>query len=85
MAIKRVMEVTVNPKDGSPFDLTGDDAQRALQSWDKRGQGYESGITFTNGDGNRESLDFKCICSVVAKPQTEEQAPDRPCEPVECL
>jgi len=86
MAIKRVMNIELNLKDGAPIPLSGDDAQRVVQAFDSIGAGsIVGGVKFKNASGDTQFVLFSCLCGYTVKATTEETAPDRPCEPVECL
>ena len=86
MAIKREMSVTLKFKSGATADLTGIEAQQALQSYKRRVVGgIHSALTFINGDGKQEFVEFECLCGMVVNDTTETTVPDVPCEQVNCI
>lgn len=86
MAIKRVLNITVNYKSGTTIDLTGDDAQRVIQAYQRRNAGsIEKTVPIKQADGSIDEVDFDCLCGYKLKETTEDTAPDAPCGTVDCL
>lgn len=87
MAIKRIMKVDVNRTDGSKLTFEGDQAQAIIQQFEKRrlGQTDYNELYFINEEGNREGLEWRCVCGFTQHPTTEEEVPDRQCDPMDCI
>lgn len=86
MAKKNVPHVTLNFKDGSTQDFSGDSAQAILQAYAQHKAGeILGGVQFTNADGNPQYVQFDCLCGFIRKPDTQEDVPDRPCKQIDCF
>lgn len=87
MAIKRTMKVDVNLTSGSKLTFEGDQAQAIIQQFEKRrlGQTDHNELYFVDEDGNRTGLEWRCVCGYTQHPTTEEEIPDRECDPMDCI
>ena len=83
---KRIPHITLNLKDGTPIDLDGDNAQRVLQDYTTWQQGgIAQALTYVDGSGNTQKVNFDCLCGITIKPQTKEPVAGRPCEDITCF
>ena len=83
---KRIPHITLNLKDGSPIDLDGDNAQRALQDymiWQQGG--ISQALRYVDASGETKFVNFDCLCGIEIKPQTKEAVTGRPCEDITCF
>ena len=87
MATKQIMHITLNFKDSdTPLSLSGDDAQRVVQAYQRNAWlTGEKGIEVTNDDGERQFIQFDCLCGYTLLANIQEEVPGRPCENIDCI
>lgn len=86
MAIQRTINITLNFKDGTTLDLSGDTAQRVLQEYEAHVRGgINNALKFTNADGNTQYIEFECLCGLTQLPTTETEVDDIACADFNCI
>lgn len=87
MAIKRKLAVEVNVKDGAPLSFEGDEAQSIIQQFERRqyGQTLNDELIYTDADGNKVGLEWRCVCGYKLLPTTEEVVADPVFDPMDCI
>ena len=87
MAIKRKLAIEVNLREGGTLSFEGDQAQSVLQQFERRqyGQTPNNELIYFDDNGDRQTMEWHCICGYKMLPTTEEVVADPVFDPMDCI
>lgn len=87
MAVVHYPAITLNFKDGSTRDFSGEPAKYIYQQMRERATGVSlrNGLTFINDEELEEYIEYDCLCGYVLGEPTEETVPERECKQIDCF
>jgi len=81
------MKVSVNLTSGEKLTFEGDQAQQVVQQYKlhELGQTENTMLQYVDGKGERQGIEWRCLCGYTIHPTTTEEIPDRTCDPRDCI